>query len=214
MPIKVDLHDQRQSYERAALDESSVNTDPIAQFQSWFNEVKESDIPEPNAMTLATATKEGKPSARIVLLKEFSHEGFIFYTNYLSRKGEEILQNPHGALLFFWDELERQVRIEGQLKKVSAEMSDAYFAVRPKQSQMGAIVSQQSSVITGRQTLEQGMENLESAAELNRPDNWGGYILVPDYFEFWQGRRSRLHDRIIYIKQEGVESWKIQRLAP
>jgi len=214
MSIKVDLHDQRQSYERAALDESSVNHDPVAQFQAWFKEAGESDIKEPNAMTLATATTDGKPSARIVLLKEFSHDGFVFYTNYRSRKGEELLQNPHGALLFFWDELERQVRIEGTLQKVSADVSDAYFAIRPKLSQMGAIASKQSSIIEGRQILEQEMEKLEGTAELKRPQEWGGYVLVPDYFEFWQGRRSRLHDRITYVKQEGAASWKIQRLAP
>ena len=214
MSIKVDLHDKRQSYERASLDESSVNADPIAQFHTWYHEVKDSNITEPNAMTLATAGTDARPSARIVLLKEFNSEGFVFYTNYLSRKGEEILENPQGALLFFWDELERQVRIEGSLKKVSEEMSDAYFAVRPRQSQMGAIASAQSSAIADRTVLEQAMEKLEGVQELKRPASWGGYILVPDYFEFWQGRRNRLHDRISYTKKEGVAPWKIQRLAP
>jgi pyridoxamine 5'-phosphate oxidase len=207
----MNLHDQRQTYSKNELTEESVKGNPFEQFELWYHEAKQSSIKEANAMTIATATKDGKPSARIVLLKEVSDKGFVFYTNYDSRKGHEIDENPLAQILFFWDVLERQVRIEGHMEKVSAEESDKYFYSRPIDSQYGTMASVQSTVIPSREFLERKLISIKSLLPV-RPDEWGGYVLIPDYFEFWQGRPSRLHDRICYTA-EG-DSWKTGRLSP
>ena len=207
----MNLHDQRDTYSKHELKEDSVKSNPFEQFELWYHEAKQSSIKEANAMTLATATPDGKPSARIVLLKEVTERGFIFYTNYHSRKGHEINENPQAQILFFWDVLERQVRIEGKLEKVSAEESDRYFYSRPLDSQYGTMASAQSEVIPTREFLERKLVSIKSLLPV-RPDDWGGYILIPDYFEFWQGRPSRLHDRIFYKAENG--GWKIGRLSP
>jgi pyridoxamine 5'-phosphate oxidase len=175
------------------------------------------ELKEPNAMTLATATPDGRPSARIVLLKEVNENGFVFYTNYESRKGQELATNPYAALTFYWAELERQVRVEGAVQKTSTEQSEAYFRVRPKKSRLGALASNQSQILASRKILEARMSDLEAryanSDNIPKPEHWGGYCLDPSVLEFWQGRRSRLHDRIRYTRQEGG-TWKIERLAP
>ncbi len=200
----------------ASLSETDVAPDPFAQFEQWMQQALNSELPEPTAMTLATATPDGRPSARIVLLKGFDASGFVFYTNYESRKGIELEQNPQATLLFFWPELERQVRIEGRVERISAEESTAYFQSRPKESQLGAWASPQSRVIAGREVVEQRYQELSAQFKhdetLPLPPFWGGYRLVPTYFEFWQGRPSRLHDRICYTLNQG--NWTIARLAP
>lgn len=215
MPI--DIEHLRQDYRLASLDLSDVHKNPVSQFEKWFQEAMNAGVPEPNAMTLATCTPDGRPSARIVLLKSFDELGFSFYTNYNSRKGQEFEQNPYAALVFWWIELERQVRIEGRVEKVSPEQSTEYFQSRPKGSQIGAWVSPQSQVITDRNKLETKavalQEQYEHDTVLPRPEYWGGYIVRPDLLEFWQGRSSRLHDRIQYRLQEN-QTWKIERLAP
>lgn len=206
----------RQDYKRAVLLEQHVAEAPVAQFERWWQEVIESELDEPNAMTLATCTADGKPSARIVLLKSFDRNGFVFFTNYSSRKGSELAENPHATLLFFWKELERQVRIEGIVSKTDSAMSDEYFHSRPVGSQIGAIASPQSQVIPGREFLETNVEALEKqyvGTQPERPEHWGGYIVKPTLVEFWQGRSSRLHDRLRYVAQENG-SWMIERLAP
>jgi pyridoxamine 5'-phosphate oxidase len=211
-----ELQNLRQDYSAASLSEDTINSNPIKQFDSWFNEAIEAKLHEPNAMTLATATHDGRPSARIVLLKGFDNSGFMFYTNYLSRKGKEITKNPLGAINFFWGELERQVRIEGTIEKLSKEQSDRYFQTRPKMSQLGAVVSPQSQEIANRKILETKMSQLEAEYEdkdVPKPSFWGGYILKPRMIEFWQGRPSRLHDRILYKKIDN-SNWKKVRLAP
>jgi len=208
----MDLHELRKNYTKNHLSESDVKDNPTQQFIAWFEEAQKSSIREPNAMTLATATANGKPSARIVLLKEVDEKGFVFFTNYLSRKGSEITANPQAALLFFWDTLERQVRIEGTLEKIAESESENYFNSRPLESRIGAIISKQSCIVKSREELELEFEKTKESSEIKRPKNWGGYILSPNYFEFWQGGENRIHDRIIYTKHQ--ENWLIQRLAP
>jgi len=210
----MDLAALRQEYMRAGLHEKDLAPDPFAQFGNWFDEALQSGIALPNTMTLATATKKGRPSARAVLLKGFDAHGFVFYTHYGSRKGRELEQNPQAMLLFCWEELERQVGIEGRVEQVPAAESDRYFASRPLGARLSAIVSPQSETVASREDLE---TRLEEAAKRwrdapPRPPHWGGYRLAPDRFEFWQGRRDRLHDRLCYRKSGGV--WKIERLAP
>lgn len=189
---------------------------PADLFDKWFQEMLQAGFKEPQAVALATSAKNGKPSVRMVLMKEYSAEGFVFFTNYYSRKGKELMENPSAALLFFWDKLERQVRIEGAVKKVSAQESDAYFNIRPRESRIGAIASTQSSVLKNRSQLENKVIALtkQFAADeiIPRPAHWGGFLLKPRYFEFWQGRPSRLHDRIAY-KLSG-KSWKTFRMFP
>lgn len=209
------IADIRKDYSLHSLDEHDVATNAIEQFVRWWNEAVSSEVAEVNAMTLATATKEGKPSARIVLLKDFNENGFVFFTNYESNKGKILAENPYAALTFFWKEIERQVRIEGTVEKVDAAESDAYFFSRPEGSRIGAWASPQSSVIENRTVLEKNVAfyTNEFKNSITRPPHWGGYRVIPLKIEFWQGRRSRLHDRILYTKTaEG--SWKAERLAP
>jgi pyridoxamine-phosphate oxidase len=211
-----DIQHIRSEYNAASLSETEANTDPIKQFDTWFKEALDAEVQEPTAMTLATATHDGRPSARIVLLKGFDSNGFVFYTNYLSRKGKEISKNPLGALLFFWGSMERQVRIEGTIEKISKEESERYFHSRPKDSQIGAVISPQSQEIPGREALEQKWHETEAKykdTEVPKPAHWGGYLLKPRLIEFWQGRPSRLHDRILYKKIDN-KNWKKVRLAP
>jgi pyridoxamine 5'-phosphate oxidase len=210
----MDLAALRQEYTRAGLHEKDLAPDPFAQFGNWFDEALQPGIALPNAMTLATATQKGRPSARAVLLKGFDARGFVFYTNYRSRKGRELEQNPQAMLLFCWEELERQVGIEGRVEQVPAAESDEYFASRPLGARLSAMVSPQSEPVASREDLE---TRLEEAAKRwrdapQRPPHWGGYRLAPHRFEFWQGRKDRLHDRLCYRKEGG--SWKIERLAP
>jgi pyridoxamine 5'-phosphate oxidase len=210
-----EIRDIRKDYKLKSLLEDDVLADPLNQFSVWWNEAVNSKIEEVNAMTLATATPNGLPSARIVLLKGFTKEGFMFFTNYLSRKGTELAKNPHSALVFFWKELERQVRIEGTAEKVSDAESEAYFQSRPVGSRIGAWASPQSTPIAGRNIIEQNAEKYRlqfGDVSIPRPPHWGGYIVKPVRIEFWQGRSSRLHDRVVYTKQH--EEWKIERLAP
>ncbi|NUQ82542.1 MAG: pyridoxamine 5'-phosphate oxidase [Bacteroidetes bacterium] len=205
----------RQSYTKADLSESSIRPDPTDQFDDWFQQALSAGIPEPNAMTLATATADGFPSARIVLLKSFDRKGYVFYTNYTSRKAEELAGNPRAALLFFWPELERQVRIEGRVEKVTTAESVKYFLSRPYGSQIGAWVSPQSSVITTRSLLEQKWDDMKRKFQEGKvplPDFWGGYRVIPSSVEFWQGRPNRLHDRLRFRQSDG--QWFLERLAP
>ena len=211
-----DIQNIRNEYLAASLSENDVDNDPIKQFEKWFNEALEAELQEPTAMTLATATHDGRPSARIVLLKGFDSNGFVFYTNYLSRKGKEIAKNPLGSLLFFWGTLERQVRIEGTIEKVSKEDSVSYFQTRPRESQLGAVASPQSQEIPGRDMLDKKWQEAEAEymdKDIPKPSYWGGYIVKPRLIEFWQGRESRLHDRILYKKIDN-KNWKKVRLAP
>ncbi len=209
------IADIRTTYQKKTLNEKDVVDDPIAQFQIWWDEAIASNAAEVNAMTLATASKDGKPSARTVLLKGIHKNGFVFFTNYESRKGEEIAENPHVALLFFWKELERQVRIEGRIEKIDAAESDEYFNSRPLESRIGAWTSPQSQVIPDRQYLEDKEKAIEAEfenKEITRPQYWGGYVVIPDSMEYWQGRPGRLHDRILYTFNG--TGWKKERLAP
>ena len=212
----MDASSLRKEYTSAGLDKADVDPDPIVQFHRWFEKVIEADLHEPNAMILATATTtEGKPSARTVLLKGYDERGFVFYTNYEGRKAKEIEANPRCALLFYWGELERQVRIEGRASRLSGEESDAYFASRPRGSRLGAWASEQSSPVEDRSILEERVKALDAeyeGREIPRPPFWGGYRVEPDTIEFWQGRESRLHDRLVYLRNEG--EWKIVRLQP
>ncbi len=213
----LDIQDLRQEYNIGELDKLTANPDPIRQFESWFKDALQANEPEPNAMTLATATPDGRPSARIVLLKGLDPTGFIFYTNYDSRKGRELDANTHAALVFNWMGLHRQVRVEGKVEKLLPEKSTQYFQSRPKESQIGAWASPQSAVIHDRSVLEEKVAALKKkyagVEELPRPENWGGYLLRPDLVEFWQGRNSRLHDRLQY-SPDGNNGWIIERLAP
>lgn len=210
------IADLRRNYTLQGLSEADVDPNPFQQFQRWFDQAISAELPEPNAMTLATANATGIPSARIVLLKGFDPAGFVFYTNYKSRKGQELEQNPQAALVFWWAELERQVRIEGTVQPVSADESDAYFHSRPVGSQLGAWASNQSQVIANREVLEERLQNLEAEYQdqtVPRPLHWGGYRLSPTAIEFWQGRPNRLHDRILYQQTAG-EAWERTRLSP
>jgi pyridoxamine 5'-phosphate oxidase len=211
------ISDLRNEYTLNGLDTTDVLPDPFAQFRQWFDAALAAGLPEPNAMHISTVTASGRPDGRIVLLKDMSEAGFVFYTNYESRKGRELTDHPFAALTFFYPQLERQIRIEGTVEKVSAEESDAYFNSRPRGSQIGAWVSHQSTVIDSREVLEQRQRELESqfaGQPVPRPAHWGGFRVVPDLLEFWQGRPSRLHDRIRYSRPEGSQSWSIDRLSP
>lgn len=210
----MDIAAIRKDYALRRLDESDVDADPFKQFHAWLREAIEAQVPEPTAMTLATADASGRPSARIMLLKALDARGFVFYTNYESRKGAELAARPQAALAFFWKELERQVRIEGAIEKVSAAEADEYFASRPLGSRIGAWASTQSATIESREWLERRVQ--EAAGRFGeappRPPHWGGYRVLPDAIEFWQGRSSRLHDRLAYAREAG--GWKLRRLSP
>jgi pyridoxamine 5'-phosphate oxidase len=210
------LADLRKDYSLAGLAEKDLARDPFRQFDKWFQEVEAAKIPEPNAMVLATSGREGRPSSRVVLLKGVDGRGFVFYSNYESRKGRELELNPHAALLFPWVQLERQVNIEGPLVRTSREESESYFHSRPRLSQLAAWASQQSAVISGRAVLENAMKALEqkyAGQEIPIPTNWGGYRVNPETVEFWQGRRSRLHDRLRYRRGKDGD-WTVERLSP
>ncbi len=216
MDVPLSLAALRREYARARLDEADVSHDPIVEFARWFAQAQEAQLPEPNAMTLATATPDGAPSARIVLLKAFDERGFVFFTDYRSRKGAELEANPRAALVFYWDELERQVRITGGVTPASREESEHYFRSRPLGSRLGAWASHQSRVIPGRAALEADLSEIEArfaSGDVPLPPHWGGYRVVPDAIEFWQGRASRLHDRIRYVRAR-AGNWRIERLSP
>lgn len=209
------IADLRKEYSRASLSEEDVHPDPIEQFSKWFGEAIAAQVPEANAMSVSTVGANGRPSSRILLIKDFDQRGFTFFTNYESRKGSELLDNQYAALLFYWIELERQVRIEGRVERISEAENDAYFQSRPLKSRLGAIASSQSRPIDSRATLENRLAQVEQQYGEHpvRPAHWGGYRLVPDYLEFWQGRPSRFHDRIAYTRQADG-SWQRQRLQP
>ncbi|RPG35237.1 pyridoxine/pyridoxamine 5'-phosphate oxidase [Flagellimonas sp.] len=215
--MQKDLSNYRKSYEKSELTEENVKENPLEQFQKWFHEVEASDgVDEPNAMTVSTIGLDGFPKSRVVLMKKFTFEGFIFYTNYQSEKGKAIAANPAVCLSFFWPNMERQVIVKGTAEKIAENLSDGYFESRPTGSQLGAIVSDQSEVVPSREYLEKELNNLEKkyeGKEIQRPDYWGGYLVRPISIEFWQGRPNRLHDRIRYTLQEDFD-WKIERLAP
>jgi len=209
--------DLRRDYSLAGLAEKDLAKDPFRQFEAWFQEAEAAKIPEPNAMVLATSTREGRPSTRTVLLKGLDGRGFVFFSNYESHKGRELDSNPYASLTFPWIAIERQVIVEGKVAKVSREESAAYFHSRPRSSQLGAWVSQQSSVVSGRAVLETSMKALEqkyAGAEVPVPPQWGGYRLAPDRVEFWQGRRSRLHDRLRFRREQAGGDWIVERLSP
>jgi pyridoxamine 5'-phosphate oxidase len=210
----MDIAAMRREYVRAGLHERDLSPDPFAQFGAWFDEALNSGVALPNAMTLATATGGGRPSARTVLLKGFDARGFVFYTNYRSRKGRELAENPQAMLLFCWEELERQIGIEGRVEQVPATESDAYFASRPLGSRLSAVISPQSDPVIDRNALERKLEEASKRWRdaPPRPPHWGGYRIAPERFEFWQGRQDRLHDRLCYRK--AGNAWKIERLAP
>lgn len=205
----------RQEYEAGSLDETRMASDPLVVFNEWMEQAIAAGLLEPNAMTVATATADGKPSARVLLLKEVNGKGFVFFTNYQSRKGEELMANPYAALVFDWHTLQRQVRVEGEVEKLSPEASDDYFNSRPEGARVGAWVSPQSKVVQGREELNRLQEEQEKRFReepVYRPPHWGGFLVRPTAVEFWQGRPSRLHDRVVYHKTEG--GWTKQRLAP
>ncbi len=210
------IADLRREYTRQGLLKQDVDPDPFRQFHRWFEQALAAELPEPNAMTIASATPDGRPSARMVLLKNLDDQGFVFYTNYESHKGQELLANPWASLVFWWAELERQVRVEGRVEQVSAAESDAYFHSRPRSSQLGAWASNQSRIVGDRTDLEQRLAELETQYGedqlIPRPPHWGGFRVVPEVIEFWQGRPNRLHDRIVYRHKAG--DWTLARLAP
>ena len=205
------INSEHSEYLYGKLDLQNLNADPIAQLAQWLQDAQNANVIEPNAMTLATTDASGHPSARMVLLKQID-SGIVFCTNYLSRKGSELAENPHAAVCFWWGALERQIRIEGSVEKVSPEESDAYFAARPRQSQATSASSPQSQIIAGRKQIEADVKELLEREPIHRPDHWGGYRLIPTYYEFWQGRKARLHDRFCYVQQG--DDWIIHRLAP
>jgi pyridoxamine 5'-phosphate oxidase len=206
--------DLRSEYQQAAFDESAAAATPLGQFDKWFREALSAQLPEPNAMTLATCDTEARPSARIVLIKSYDERGFVFFTNYESHKAHDLTANNRAALLFFWPELERQIRVQGRVEKISAVDSDQYFSSRPLASRIGAWASPQSQVLPSRTALEARVAAFEAEYGDNppRPPHWGGYRVVPQVMEFWQGRRNRLHDRLQYRLNNG--NWKLERLAP
>jgi pyridoxamine 5'-phosphate oxidase len=214
---RLSLAGVREEYHRGRLIEQRCETNPIVQFERWFKHAQAAELKEPNAMTLATATPDGRPSARVVLLKEVSDAGFVFYTNYSSRKARELETNPLAALTFYWPELERQVRVEGRVSRVPRAQSEAYFRLRPKGSRLGAWASHQSEVLPSREPLERRLVELQqlyaNTDDIPTPEFWGGYLVAPDVIEFWEGRPNRLHDRMLYRKTEdGV--WVLERLSP
>ena len=209
------LFEFREEYKKGELSEPEMKANPMIQFQQWLETAIDSEIPEPNAMTLATSSPKGVPSARVVLLKEINPDGFVFFTNYLSRKGRELLENPFAALVFDWHVMERQVRVEGRVQKLSIEDSDAYFNERPREARIGAWTSPQSKILKNREELDELQASFEEkfdGHEIPRPSQWGGFIVLPTTVEFWQGRPNRLHDRLVYHKTE--EGWTLHRLAP
>lgn len=210
------LNSSRKEYDLDSLDELKIESNPSKQFNRWMEHAINSEILEPNAMTLSTVSADHRPSSRVVLLRAFDESGFIFYTNYNSRKGADLSTNPHASINFFWPELHRQIRIEGSISKVPNEISDRYFGSRPRESRIGAWVSDQSGLLSSRKVLEDKFMEFThkfSNIEIARPPHWGGYLLIPDFFEFWQGRPSRLHDRIIY-RRSGQGSWQRSRVYP
>ncbi|WP_010519737.1 pyridoxamine 5'-phosphate oxidase [Croceivirga radicis] len=215
--MQKDLSNYRKSYQKSELLEKAISNNPMEVFQKWFHEVEVTDgVDEPNAMTVSTIGLDGYPKSRVVLMKKFTFEGFIFYTNYLSEKGKAIANNPNVCLAFFWPNLERQVLIKGKAEKLATNLSDGYFESRPRGSQLGALVSEQSEPIKSRQALEEKLIALEKELEnkeIERPKHWGGYLVRPVSIEFWQGRPNRLHDRIRFSLQEDLD-WKIERLQP
>lgn len=213
MMDKIKLNDIRTDYVKKKLSKEIVSEEPGEFFEKWLKEAIDAKVIEPTAMNISTVSGEGKPSSRIVLLKDFSDAKIYFYTNYNSRKGQELLSNPNCAINFFWPELERQVRIEGQAIKADEKISEDYFNSRPEESRISAIISPQSSIVKNREYLEELKENfIREGNKLTRPGNWGGFVVIPEYFEFWQGRPGRLHDRICYSKNG--DNWEINRLAP
>jgi pyridoxamine 5'-phosphate oxidase len=210
------LADLRKEYSLAGLSEKDLARDPFRQFEKWFQEAEAAKLVEPNAAVLSTATKDGRPSSRMILLKGIDGRGFVFYTNYSSRKGMELESNPHVSFMFPWVALERQVIIEGSVTKVTREESEAYFRIRPRSSQLAAWASSQSTILSGREALEDAMKAVEkkfSGVDAPLPPHWGGFRIIPETVEFWQGRRSRLHDRLRY-RREPNGSWVIERLSP
>lgn len=214
-----DYHQERREYDYTELSRDGLSSDPFKQFSYWMDQAIGNQIMDPTAMSVSTVDGAGQPHSRVVLLKESDDKGLVFYTHYDSDKGQQIAQNAKAALLFFWPQMDRQIRIEGILEKVSVEQSENYFHSRPRDSQLAAASSQQSAVVPGRKTLEQNyaiQEQLFEHIEVNRPEHWGGYRLVPNRFEFWQGRPNRLHDRFVFIKQPSDchQAWSIDRLSP
>jgi pyridoxamine 5'-phosphate oxidase len=213
--LAMEISELRREYRAAGLDRDQLDDDPVAQFGRWFGEAERADLIEPNAMTLATSSPDGRPSARIVLLKGFGPDGFVFFSNYASRKGDELAANPNAALVFWWPPLERQVRLEGRVERTTMEESEAYWASRPLGSRLAALASAQSQVLAGREELVRRVEELAARhrdGDVPLPEAWGGYRLVPDAFEFWQGQPNRLHDRFRYTRRQ--DGWLVQRLSP